>query len=119
MGVFTRLKSVARGSLWLLRAPGLRQSISNMEERARILEQSLSGFGSALDSFGRHAIKGMKEQIHQAELARWRETNDLRAYEKTVFSQNGEDGIIQEILRRIGTETKFFVEFGVSKCQQE
>ncbi len=30
-----------------------------------------------------------------------------------VYSQNDEDGIIQEIFRRIGTETKEFIEFGV------
>lgn len=34
-------------------------------------------------------------------------------YGKTVFSQNGEDGIIHEIFNRIGTTNKFFVEFGV------
>ncbi len=33
--------------------------------------------------------------------------------EYQVFSQNGEDGIIQEIFNRIGTTNKFFVEFGV------
>ena len=38
---------------------------------------------------------------------------DLRAFERQVFSQNGEDGILEEILRRIGIETKSFVEFGV------
>ena len=37
----------------------------------------------------------------------------LNRYEQKVFSQNGEDGIIQEIFRRIGTNKKFFVEFGV------
>lgn len=34
-------------------------------------------------------------------------------FEKKVFSQNGEDGIIQFILSCIGTENKFYVEFGV------
>jgi len=38
---------------------------------------------------------------------------DLRSFEKKISSQNGEDGIIEEIFRRIGTTTKFFVEFGV------
>ena len=31
-----------------------------------------------------------------------------------VYSQNDEDGIIQEIFRRIGTGTKEFIEFGVN-----
>src|ERR1051326_2859381 len=38
---------------------------------------------------------------------------DLRNHERAVFSENGEDGILQEIFKRIGTDTKFFVEFGV------
>jgi len=36
----------------------------------------------------------------------------LNRYEFQVFSQNGEDGIIEEIFKRIGTANKFFVEFG-------
>ncbi len=32
-----------------------------------------------------------------------------------VYSQNDEDGIIQEIFARIGTTTKVFIEFGVEK----
>lgn len=35
-------------------------------------------------------------------------------YEYNVFSQSGEDGILAEIFKRIGTTNKFFVEFGVS-----
>ena len=38
---------------------------------------------------------------------------NLRNFDKKVFSQNGEDGIIGEIFRRIGTTDRFFVEFGV------
>lgn len=37
----------------------------------------------------------------------------LNKYEFQVYSQNGEDGIIEEIFKRIGTTNKFFVEFGV------
>lgn len=37
----------------------------------------------------------------------------LNNYEYQAFSQNGEDGIISEIFRRIGTTNKYFVEFGV------
>ena len=41
---------------------------------------------------------------------------DPRALENSgykVYSENDEDGIIQEIFRRIGTQTKEFIEFGV------
>ncbi len=38
----------------------------------------------------------------------------LNRAEYQVFSQNGEDGIISEIFKRIGTTNKFFVEFGAA-----
>ena len=37
----------------------------------------------------------------------------LNRHEYQVFSQNGEDGFISEIFRRIGTTNKYFIEFGV------
>lgn len=37
----------------------------------------------------------------------------LEPYGYKVYSQNDEDGIIQEIFNRIGTTNKQFVEFGV------
>jgi len=37
----------------------------------------------------------------------------ITQYGKSVFSQNGEDGIIKEIFNRIGTTNNYFVEFGV------
>lgn len=39
----------------------------------------------------------------------------LESYGYKVYSQNDEDGIIQEILHRIGVEWRTFVEFGVDK----
>ena len=38
---------------------------------------------------------------------------DLCGYEYQVFSQNGEDGIINELFNRIGTTNEYFFEFGV------
>ncbi len=38
---------------------------------------------------------------------------DLTAFELRVFSQNGEDGVLAEILRRIGVGGRTFAEFGV------
>ena len=40
----------------------------------------------------------------------------LELYGFKVYSQNDEDGIIEEIFNRIGTTNKIFVEFGVSNC---
>lgn len=44
---------------------------------------------------------------------RYQDDKRLNKFEYQVYSQNGEDGIITEIFRRIGTTNKFFVEFGV------
>jgi len=46
-------------------------------------------------------------------LKRRKLSESLTRYESKNFSQTGEDGIIQEIFRRIGTENNFVVEFGV------
>jgi hypothetical protein len=60
---------------------------------------------------------GLREQLRNTRLLtdhyRWWQAGDLRAFERRVYSQNGEDGIIQELLRRVGVQHRFFVEFGV------
>jgi hypothetical protein len=37
----------------------------------------------------------------------------LTGYEHRVFSQNGEDGVLCELLRRLGVVGRWFVEFGI------
>ena len=44
---------------------------------------------------------------------RYKNDHGLSTAELRVFSQNGEDGVLAEIFARIGTEQRFFVEFGV------
>jgi hypothetical protein len=44
---------------------------------------------------------------------RYRSPKRLTRYEYQVFSQNGEDGILAEIFRRVGKTNKTFVEFGL------
>ena len=44
---------------------------------------------------------------------RWQDPKCLERYGFKVYSQNDEDGIIQEIFNRIGTTDKRFIEFGV------
>src|SRR5580698_7595578 len=44
---------------------------------------------------------------------KYTQSKRLNKHEYQVFSQNGEDGIIQEIFTRIGYTNKYFIEFGV------
>jgi hypothetical protein len=44
---------------------------------------------------------------------KYQDPKKLNLHEFQVFSQNGEDGIIEEIFNRIGTTDKFFIEFGI------
>jgi hypothetical protein len=46
-------------------------------------------------------------------IARLVRPNALNAYERRWSSQNGEDGILREIFRRLGSGDRTFVEFGV------
>ena len=45
-------------------------------------------------------------------------TKRLNRFEHQVFSQNGEDGILREVFRRIGTTDRTFLEFGVGDGQR-
>ncbi|HUR96103.1 MAG TPA: hypothetical protein VMY76_16100 [Gemmatimonadales bacterium] len=47
------------------------------------------------------------------ESPKYADTRRLARYEGEVFSQSGEDGILSEIFRRIGTSNRHFVEIGV------
>ncbi|MEI7525477.1 MAG: hypothetical protein WCJ95_14150 [Mariniphaga sp.] len=74
-----------------------------------------------------HNVLGGNQELHQIkrELYLIRELlienqlnnkingTELNKYEFQVYSQNGEDGIIKEIIDRLKLESGFFVEFGV------
>jgi hypothetical protein len=49
---------------------------------------------------------------------RYADPRRLARYEHKVFARGGDDGIIQEIFRRIGTESRTFVELGVENGAQ-
>jgi len=44
---------------------------------------------------------------------KYQDPRKLNSFEAQAFSQNGEDGILAEIFRRIGIDSKIFVELGV------
>ncbi len=50
------------------------------------------------------------ERVVTADMAR--DPRRLSRHEATVYSQGGQDGILAEIFRRIGTADRYFVEFG-------
>jgi hypothetical protein len=53
----------------------------------------------------------LSKNLH--ENPKYQDPKRLNRYEFQIYSQNGEDGIVKEIFRRIGTTNKTFVEFGV------
>ncbi|MBT9584577.1 hypothetical protein IV102_14630 [bacterium] len=52
-------------------------------------------------------------QKHLHENPKYQQPGKLNRFEHQVFSQNGEDGMLEEIFRRIGCQQRYFVEFGV------
>jgi hypothetical protein len=94
-----------------------------------VLEQAFSNFLNSVETklsqsslSRRMVLKWHQKRVRKfrfAEEARkTRDPRNLMNFEKKVFSQNGEDGIIQEILKRIGSQTRFFVEFGIQDGQE-
>ena len=53
----------------------------------------------------------LQRNLYHAE--RYASPKRINRHEYQVFSQSGEDGIIDEIFRRIGSTNRHFVEFGV------
>lgn len=55
----------------------------------------------------------LQQYLHRNE--RGADPKWLGRFERQTYSQSGEDGVIEEIFRRIGTTNKQYVEFGVSR----
>ena len=75
-----------------------------MRELRSIHEALQTSNAIAINQFFHSTVRGS---------VRYENPANLIHYERQVFSQNGEDGIIAEIFKRIGTKSKIFVEFGV------
>jgi hypothetical protein len=59
------------------------------------------------------AIEAIRTECLLSQDSRYKDVRRLHRYSFTVNSQNGEDGMIQEIFRRIGVKSRLFVEVGV------
>jgi len=59
-----------------------------------------------------HSLEADRTIRELKALPRYDDPKRLTRYESKVFSQGGEDGVIQEIFRRIGTTNEVFCEFG-------
>jgi glycosyltransferase involved in cell wall biosynthesis len=84
-----------------------------IEEIKRILTQQTdrSVYLSLSELQGRHAQIGAEGGDQPESLA-------LTGSELRAFSQNGEDGVLAEILRRIGAPARYFIEFGVESGRE-
>ena len=81
----------------------IQRKLNSLNEMISYLRQIESKIEKIQDSLGR--IENRLNQNLDGE--------SLNEYEFRVFSQGGEDGIIQYLLRNIQISRKIFVEFGV------
>ncbi len=65
-------------------------------------------------------VEALQQAVGRIELRQLRneQSADLRQHEFKVYSQWGEDGIIQYLLSRVPVENKVFVEFGVGDYRE-
>ena len=108
MAVLRRFLSGLQGAFWLVRGTGLRGRVDTLEQQLGQIDRLLQREEVASTPLpGRSA--GRNGSLPPL---------DLRNFEEKVYSQNGEDGILKEIFRRIGTTNRYFVEFGAQSGQE-
>jgi hypothetical protein len=93
--------------------------VRNMRETLNLIVSDIRRIDAEVSGIHRN-ICGIREmgaiRCYDFELERhprYGEPHRLHRYALQVNSQNGEDGIIREIFRRIGTSNRVFVEIGV------
>jgi hypothetical protein len=123
MAAWRRCTSALKAALWLVRGAGLRTCLQQLDDKvARLghrLDESAVQLGNRFDQAAHRFLEFQERERQLSEQFDRLRARDLRAFERKVFSQNGEDGILQEIFHRIGVKTRYFVEFGVesgSEC---
>ncbi len=121
MSVFANIHSAARK--FILELPLVRQTRKmywTVHRNNRLLEVINANIQFLADSpqvtLTKNILNIMADEYvskHLHNNLRHSEPGRLSRYERQIFSQSGEDGIIEEIFARIGTTNQFFVEFGV------
>jgi hypothetical protein len=132
-GLRERLVRINSRILAELRTPQQQQLPAILETHSRSIDDlkvTLTGLGGRVDRLDeglqtdRSLYVAMAElnKRHQALSTEPSEDFDiglLAPFELRVFSQNGEDGVLAEILRRIGVGAQsYFVEFGVESGRE-
>jgi hypothetical protein len=90
----------------------LRSSIANRARKLLIEIHGSLDSAARYDRFARLNLRYREVGEGPAEVTGMA-SQDLTPFEYSVFSQNGEDGVICELLRRIGEGNGWFVEFGI------
>lgn len=91
-----------------------------MKNLIREIAKRMHSFETAIWNDNRHnmeAVKILIGGIRALENSK-QEFKQLRDYEFKVFSQWGEDGIIQQLIRTVDIPNKVFVEFGVEDYRE-
>ncbi len=87
----------------------------NLLDEVSQSSRSVQQLCASLENVEQRSLQIQRESLIHLLLQnkRYAEVGRLNSHEFNVFSQSGQDGIIDEILRRIGTTNKLCVEFGV------
>jgi len=104
------------GAAALSNAEKLAARLAAVEESLKRLGDNTYAISNLLTKLGLGRQIQAAQELFHAQLMkepRYGEPKRLQRFERQVFSQNGEDGIIQEIFNRIGTASRSFLEIGI------
>ena len=90
-----------------------------VEQKLAALEQNVAdqstAAGRQLDFVWRQLQLDIASwRLQELAMPRYEDPRHLNRFEHKVYSQDGGDGILAEIFRRVGEGTRYFVEFGIS-----
>ena len=86
---------------------GLKRFFQNRVTRGSFLWNSLASVGRELETLRRWKVYFLSLALPFSKI------ENLNRFDSKTYSQNGEDGILEAIFRKIGTTNKVGVEFGV------